>query len=182
MDRMLAAAADLSRELGTYWAGGEHLARMVLRRVRGNPCDEADSLPPLARTRRLLSGGAAHGPQMVAAFTHTSRGPPVFRKLATSVAIIATSAIAFAPIASADTPRVVDPNSAEGALTGLIDGFTQGFGSSSSRNTPRRPQVYTYPDFTSCNAAARSVRRPGVTAECNPLGGTSTQYQLVVVS
>ncbi|MEV6432554.1 hypothetical protein [Nocardia sp. NPDC051463] len=93
------------------------------------------------------------------------------RKLAVGI-VFAALAVTFAPSASA-----VDPNSPEGALQGILEGFGGAFGSSKPRAP--RAQSYIYPDFQSCNREANRLRRPGVIAECQPLGGYSGQYQLI---
>ncbi|MBF6301149.1 hypothetical protein IU459_26925, partial [Nocardia amamiensis] len=66
-------------------------------------------------------------------------------------------------------------------LGSFLDGFADAFGSSSSKPPPRS-QSTIYPDSASCNREAARLRRPGVIAECNPLGGTSGQYQLIVMT
>lgn len=68
MDRMLCAAADLAIELGTYWVGAEHLARMILRRGATNDAPEQLRAAPTSYTTRLprCRISAAHAPRPLA--------------------------------------------------------------------------------------------------------------------
>jgi hypothetical protein len=204
--RMLAAAADLAREYAVHWVGAEHIARYILRRRRspertearpywmardttpdfpGNSCRKTEHLPGWSR-RRLLSGGAVRAPPSGRLINHHIRGYPMGR-IARTAFVIAVVPLALtgwsATTATASTTVIaVDPNSAEGALNGFLQGLGGAFGSSHpSTPSPGRPQSYLYPDFQSCNSAAARLRQPGVTAECNPVGGNSGQYQLIYI-
>ncbi len=101
----------------------------------------------------------------------------MLRKFTAATIAIAAALAVFAPTASA-----VDPNSPEGAVLGILQGFGGAFGSSNPNTpSPGRPQSRLYPDFESCNREANRLRRPGVTAECSPVGGASGQYQLIYI-
>jgi hypothetical protein len=100
------------------------------------------------------------------------------KKFAMSMAF-AAAVIGFAPTAAAES-FVADPNGPDGVVAGFLQGLASAFGSSSS-SPQSRPQSYIYPDFQSCNREAVRLRQPGVTAECNPVGGASGQYQLIYI-
>lgn len=86
-------------------------------------------------------------------------------------ATVAAAALLVSPaVAAADQ----DPGAA------FLEGLASAFGSSGGGQS--RPQSRLYPDAQSCYADAARIRRPGVTAECSPVGGGSGQYQLIVVS
>lgn len=92
------------------------------------------------------------------------------RRIVSAFALASIAASIMAPAASAD-------DLGQAFLQGIAGAF--GSSGSSPQASPQRGGIY--PDYQSCNDAARSIRRPGVTAECNPIGGTGHRYQLVVV-
>ncbi len=103
---------------------------------------------------------------------HVIRQGNQLKKFAMSMAFAAV-VIGFAPTAAAD------PNSPQAALDGFLQGLAGAFGSSSNK-PPARPESRLYPDFQSCNREAVRLRQYG-TAECNPVGGASGQYQLIYI-
>ncbi|GAB2690352.1 hypothetical protein GCM10027089_09820 [Nocardia thraciensis] len=88
-------------------------------------------------------------------------------------AVLGAAALLVSPaVATADQ----DPGAA------FLEGFAKAFGSSGGGGQSRPGhESRIYPDGPSCYADAARIRRPGVTAECNPLGGNSGRYQLIVV-
>jgi hypothetical protein len=83
-------------------------------------------------------------------------------------------------LASIAVSMLAPAASADDLGQAFLQGIASAFGSSGN-SSPSTPQGGIYPDYQSCNDAARAIRRPGVTAECNPIGGTGHRYQLVVV-
>lgn len=104
----------------------------------------------------------------------STEGNLMFTKAIAVLGLTAAIACGGAATASADNGLNADPQA-------IMQGFLQGLTSGSTGGPSRQSQSWIYPDYYSCNQAANQLRRshPGSIAECNPVGGASSQYQLV---
>ncbi|MET8648390.1 hypothetical protein [Nocardia aurea] len=90
---------------------------------------------------------------------------------------LAAALLVAAPTASAD-------DGPDEILAHFLEGVAGAFGSSGGGISGPKQTSTIYPDAASCYAeAGRQNRNPNVRlAECNPVGGASGQYQLIVMT
>lgn len=77
-------------------------------------------------------------------------------------------------------PATANADPGQDILNGLGQGFLSAFGSSGPAK-PAPPKGGTYANSPACTSAAVQYRAQGYIAECNPVGGASSQYQLVIL-